>query len=85
MVTFEIFNFNVHNCLVDSGALVKIIPLSVTNKINVEWDKKNSQMILLDKTHVHATGELRYVIIRLPSYGRVHQCINIVILDIPES
>ena len=25
--TFEIFNYNVHNCLVDSGALVNGMPL----------------------------------------------------------
>ena len=29
LLTFEIFNHNVHNCLVDSGALVNVMPISV--------------------------------------------------------
>ena len=34
LLTFEIFNHNVHNCLVDSGALVNVMPISVCKKIN---------------------------------------------------
>lgn len=40
LLTFEIFNFNVHNFLVDSGASVNIMPLFVSKKINEKWDKK---------------------------------------------
>ena len=32
LLTFEIFNHNVHNCLVDSGASVNVMPLSVCKK-----------------------------------------------------
>ena len=34
LLTFEIFNHNVHNCLVDSGASVNVMPLLVCKKIN---------------------------------------------------
>ena len=34
LLTFDIFNYNVHNCLVDSGASVNVMPLSVCKKIN---------------------------------------------------
>ena len=34
LLTFEIFNYNVHNCLVDPGASVNVIPLSVCKQIN---------------------------------------------------
>ena len=34
LLTFEIFNHNVHNCLVDSGASVNVMSLSVCKKIN---------------------------------------------------
>ena len=33
LLTFEIFNYNVHNCLVDSGPAVNVMPLSVCKKI----------------------------------------------------
>jgi len=36
---FEIFNYNVPNCLVDYGVFVKVMPLSVAKKINATWDK----------------------------------------------
>ena len=28
LLTFEIFNYNVHNCLVESGASINVMPLS---------------------------------------------------------
>ena len=34
LLTFEIFNRNVHNCMVDSGASSNVMPLSVWNKLN---------------------------------------------------
>ena len=34
LLTFEIFNYNVHNCLVDSGASINVMPLSVCKQIN---------------------------------------------------
>ena len=34
LLTFEIFNHNVHNCLVDSRASVNVMPLLVCKKIN---------------------------------------------------
>ena len=34
LLTFEIFNHNVHNFLVDSGDLVNVMPISVCKKIN---------------------------------------------------
>ena len=34
LLNFEIFNHNVHNCLVDSGASVNVMPLSVCKNIN---------------------------------------------------
>ena len=33
-LSFEIFNHNVHNCLVDSGASSNVMPLLVCRKIN---------------------------------------------------
>ena len=34
LLTFEFFNYNVHKYLVDSGALVDVMPLSIYKKIN---------------------------------------------------
>ena len=34
LLTFEIFNYNMHNCLVDSGASVNVMPLSICKQIN---------------------------------------------------
>lgn len=85
LLTFEIFNLNVHNCLVDYSVSINVMPLSVAKKINAKWDKTNAQIIQLDMTLVHVVGELRDVIICLSSDERVHQCIYIVIVDISEA
>lgn len=43
LLNFEIFKyFNVHNFLIDSSALVNIMPLSVTKKINAKWEKTDA-------------------------------------------
>ena len=34
LLTFEIFNHNVHNCLVNSGASVNVMPISACERIN---------------------------------------------------
>ena len=85
LLTFEIFNFNVHNLLVDLSASVNVMPLSVSNKINAKWEKIDSYIIQLDMNHIQVIGELRDVIIRLSYDGQFHQCINIVIVDISEA
>ena len=36
LLTLEIFNRNVHNCLVDSGALLNVIPYLVSKKLDAE-------------------------------------------------
>ena len=36
LLTFDIFNRNVHNCLIDYGASSNVIPYSVCKKLNAE-------------------------------------------------
>ena len=58
LLTFEIFNHNVHNCLVDSGASVNIIPLSVCKKINGKPKPSTWRVVQLDITNVKVIGEM---------------------------
>ena len=72
LITLKIFNFNVQNHLVVSGAVVNVIPLSISEKTKTKWDKVDAQNIQLEKTHGHAIRELRDVIIHLSSDERFH-------------
>ena len=45
LLTFEIFNHNMHNCLVESGASVNFMPLSVYKKINGQPKPSTWQVI----------------------------------------
>ena len=36
LLTIDIFNINVHNCLVDSGASSNVIPYSVCKKLHAQ-------------------------------------------------
>lgn len=85
LLYFEIFNFNVHNSLVDFGASTNVMPLSVCKKINIRPEKTDAKIIQLDRSQVLAMGELNNILIHLSSDSRVHQCIDIVIVDIPEA
>jgi hypothetical protein len=84
LLTFEIFNRNVHNCMVDSGASSNVMPRSVCQKINAEVEPSSLKIIQLDRTNVKVIGELKNVLIRLSSNPKVHQVIDIIVVDIPE-
>ena len=34
LLTFDIFNYNVHNCLLESGESINVMPLSISKRIN---------------------------------------------------
>jgi ribonuclease HI len=84
LLTFKIFNRNMHNCMVDSGASSNVMPWSVFQKINVEVEPSTLKIIQLDRTNVKVIGELKNVLIRLSSNPKVHQVIDIIFVDIPE-
>jgi hypothetical protein len=50
LLTFEVFNRNLHNCLVDSGASSNVMPLSICKKLNVVPLKSDKHVIQLDRT-----------------------------------
>jgi hypothetical protein len=50
LLTFEVFNKNLHNGLVDSGESSNVIPLSICKKLNAIPLKSNKNVIQLDRT-----------------------------------
>ena len=84
LLTYEIFNKNVHNCLVDSGASSNILPRSICTKLNVQPQKSTIRIVQLDRFQAEVIGELNQVTIRLSSNPKVCQVIDILVADIPE-
>ena len=70
--------------MVDFGALSNVMPLSMCQKINAEVKPSDLNIIQLDRTNVKAISELKNVLIRLTSNPKVHQVIDIIVVDIPE-
>ena len=68
LLTFEIFNYNVHNYLVDSGASINVMPLSVYKRIN---GQPKPSTIQLDRTNVKVVREMECVPIRLSANEKV--------------
>jgi hypothetical protein len=85
LLTFEIYNINLHNCLVDSGASSNVMPLSICKKLNATPTKSDTHIIQLDRTKVKVIGELKDVMIQIASNPKFHQVIDIIIVDIPEA
>jgi hypothetical protein len=50
LITFKIFNRNVHNCMVDSRDSSNVMPLKVCEKLNVKPEAFDIQIIQLDRT-----------------------------------
>ena len=75
LLTLEIFNHNVHNCLVDSGATVNVMPISVCKKINEHPKPSSWRVVQLDRTDVKVIGEMKDVLVCLASNDKVCQVI----------
>ena len=83
LLTFESFNYNVHNCLVDSGATVNVMSISICKRIDGKPKPSPWRLVQLDRTDVKVIGEMEDVLVRLASNDKVCQVINIVVADIP--
>ena len=71
-----------HNYLVDSGASINVMPLSVCNRINGQPKPSTWQVIQLDRTTVKVIGEMEDVLIHLSTDERLCQYIDILVDDI---
>lgn len=71
LLTYEIYNRNLHNCLIDSRASSNIMPASVYSKLNIEPQKYAIHIVQLDRTKVQVLGEINSVTIRLSADPRV--------------
>ena len=77
-------NHKVHNCLVDSGSSVNVMPLVVCKKINGQPKPTDWEVIQLDITRVKIVGEMKNVLIRLYANNKICQFIDIMVADIPD-
>lgn len=73
LLILEIFNFNVHNCLIESGTSTNVIPWSICKKLNIQLENIDAKIIELDGSQVPTVGELNNVITWLSSSSQVHQ------------
>ena len=85
LLSFDIFNKNVHNFLVDLGASLNVMPYSVYKKLNAQPQICKTKIIQLDWSHVKVFGELNDVLIPLSLNSKVHQTIDIIVVDIPKA
>jgi ribonuclease HI len=85
LLTFEDFNKNLHNCLVDSKASSNVMPLAICNKLGIVPLKHDKNFIQMDMTQVKVMGEIKDVMIRVATHPNFVQVINIIVVDIPEA
>ena len=85
LLTFDIFNKNVHNYLVDSGDSSNVMPYSVCNKLNAQPNIYKTNILQLDQSHVKVMGELKDVMIQFSSNSKVHQTIDVIVVNILEA
>jgi hypothetical protein len=70
LLTFEVFNRNLHNCLVDSGASSNVMSLSIYKKLNTVSLKSDKHVIQLDRTQVKVIGEIKDVMMRIATHPK---------------
>jgi hypothetical protein len=83
LLTFEVFNRNLHNFLVDSRASSNAMPLSICKKLSTTPVKSDKHIIQLDRTQVKVIGELKDVRIEIATHPKFVQVIDIILVYIP--
>jgi hypothetical protein len=68
--------------MVDYGSSSNIMPYVVCQKLNSEPGKCDTQIVQLDRSNVKVFGELENVLIWMDSNPKVHQTIDIIVVDI---
>jgi len=61
ILTLRIFGKNLHNFLVDLGASINVMPLSVYQVLGLSPAKSLNKVTQLDKFEVNVTGELTHI------------------------
>ena len=82
LLTLEMLNHNVHNCLVYSGSSVNVMPLEVCKNINGQPESTAWEVVQLDSTGVKVVGEMKNVLIRFSANNKICQFIDIMVVDI---
>jgi hypothetical protein len=85
LLTFDSFNRNVHNYIVDSGVSLNVMPYLVCKKLDAEPHMRKTKIIQLDISHVKVFGELKDVMIHLALNSKSLQTIDIIVVDISEA
>ena len=85
LITFEIFNMNVYNFLVDSGASSTVMPYVVTKRLHEMPEKTGTRIMKLDRMNVKLIGELKDVLIWMAAKPQYTQVIDILVVDIPKA
>ena len=71
--------------MIDSCASLNVMPLSVYKKLNATWEPFPIQIVHLDRSKVKVVGIRRTVLLSFSDDPRIHQTIDIVIANIPET
>ena len=61
------------------------MPYFVCNKLNTQPQIYKTKIIQLDRSHVKVLGEIKDVLIRLSLNYKIHQTIEIIVVDILEA
>jgi hypothetical protein len=71
--------------MMDSCASSNVMPLKFYEKLKVDPEQSDIQIRQLDRTRVKVIGELKNVLIRMSSNTKIHQTIDIIVVDIPDT
>jgi hypothetical protein len=85
LLTFEIYNYNLHNYFVDWGASSIVMHFSICNKINAAPTKCSTWIIQLDRLDIKVIEKLKDVLMWLASNPKVYYIIDMIMVGILES
>ena len=85
LLTFEVFNRNIHNYMIDSKESSNVMHVSMCKKLNAAWESCPMQIVQLDRSRLKVLGELKNVLLTLSVDTRIHQTVDIIVDYVPKT
>ncbi|KAH9312300.1 hypothetical protein KI387_027335, partial [Taxus chinensis] len=72
-----------HNCMFDSGASCKVMPLEVMNELNIKVMTSYGKCTTMDLREVLVVGCVKGLVVQLATYPGTNLILNVAIVDCP--
>jgi len=82
-ISLELEGFVVHNCLIDSGASITVMPKAVCDIMGLQHTRSSSGVLQLNGTNVKTVGVIKDIVMKLHQCPEVSVVQEVMVIELP--